>query len=155
MWNSLPNELRRVEDFGEFRRLVRTWGCSSCKCHMCKSVEVPSLFFSFFLVQLCYCPSFAFYFFLFCLFIFSLHVQLLFSTFVLTFCPTWQILIAIILFYISSFSGIPEVNSPLFTCVLLCPPFVFVLRHSVLPNDGMGAFSPFGARGYPDPCTSV
>ena len=37
VWNSLPNELRKVEDFGEFRRLVHTWGGSSCKCSMCKS----------------------------------------------------------------------------------------------------------------------
>ena len=37
LWNSLPNELRKVEDFGEFRRLVHTWGGSSCKCSMCKS----------------------------------------------------------------------------------------------------------------------
>ena len=36
-------------------------------------------------------------------------------------------------------------NSPFFTCVLLCPPFVFVLRHSVLPYEGMGAF--FADRG--------
>ena len=34
--NSLPNELRKVEDFGEFRRLVHTSGGSSCKCSMCK-----------------------------------------------------------------------------------------------------------------------
>ena len=37
VWNSFPNELRKVEDFGEFRRLVHTWGDSSCKCSMCKS----------------------------------------------------------------------------------------------------------------------
>ena len=37
VWNSLPNELRKVEDFGEFRRLVHTWGGSSCKCSMCKT----------------------------------------------------------------------------------------------------------------------
>ena len=36
VWNSLPNELRKVEDFGEFRRLVHTLGGSSCKCSMCK-----------------------------------------------------------------------------------------------------------------------
>ena len=36
VWNSLPNELRKVEDFGELRRLVHTWGGSSCKCSMCK-----------------------------------------------------------------------------------------------------------------------
>ena len=36
VWNSLPNELRKVEDFGEFRRLVHTWSGSSCKCSMCK-----------------------------------------------------------------------------------------------------------------------
>ena len=37
VWNRLPNELRKVEDFGEFRRLVHTRGGSSCKCSMCKS----------------------------------------------------------------------------------------------------------------------
>ena len=37
VWNSLPNELRKVEDFGEFGRLVHTWGGSSCKCSKCKS----------------------------------------------------------------------------------------------------------------------
>ena len=37
VWNSLPNELRKVEDFGEFRRLVHTLGGSSCRCSMCKS----------------------------------------------------------------------------------------------------------------------
>ena len=26
VWNSLPNELRKVEDFRDFRRLVDTWG---------------------------------------------------------------------------------------------------------------------------------
>ena len=36
VWNSLPNELRKVKDFGEFRRLVHTWGGSSYKCSMCK-----------------------------------------------------------------------------------------------------------------------
>ena len=34
--NSLPNDLRKVDDFKEFRRLVNTWS-SSCKCSMCKS----------------------------------------------------------------------------------------------------------------------
>ena len=36
VWNSLPNELRKVEDFGEFRRLVHTWCGPSCKCSMCQ-----------------------------------------------------------------------------------------------------------------------
>ena len=37
VWNSLPNELRKIEDFGEFRRLVHTWSDSLCNCSMCKS----------------------------------------------------------------------------------------------------------------------
>ena len=37
VWNSLPNELRKVEDFSEFRRLVHTWSGPACKCFMCKS----------------------------------------------------------------------------------------------------------------------
>ena len=36
VWNSLPNDLRKVEDFKGFRRLVSTWSGSSCKCSMCK-----------------------------------------------------------------------------------------------------------------------
>ena len=37
VWNSLLNELRKVEDFREFRRLVDTWSGSACKFSMCKS----------------------------------------------------------------------------------------------------------------------
>ena len=37
VWNSLTNDLRKVEDFKEFKRLVNTWSGSSCKCSMCKS----------------------------------------------------------------------------------------------------------------------
>ena len=35
--NSLPNKLRKVEDFSEFRRLAHTWSGPACKCFMCKS----------------------------------------------------------------------------------------------------------------------
>ena len=57
VWNSLPNELRKVKDFGEFRRLVHTWGGSSCKCSMCKfslknSFSFPLCSFSFVLLLL-------------------------------------------------------------------------------------------------------
>ena len=37
VWNSLPNELRKVEDFTEFKRLVHTWSGPACKCFMCNS----------------------------------------------------------------------------------------------------------------------
>ena len=37
VWNSLPNELRKVEDFREFMRLVDTCGGAACKCSLCKS----------------------------------------------------------------------------------------------------------------------
>ena len=35
VWN--PNEVRKVEDFREFRRLADPWSGSACKCSMCKS----------------------------------------------------------------------------------------------------------------------
>jgi len=31
VWNSLPNELRQVENYKEFRRLVQTWTGPTCK----------------------------------------------------------------------------------------------------------------------------
>ena len=37
VWNSLLNDLHKVEDFKEFKRLVNTWSGSSCKCSMWKS----------------------------------------------------------------------------------------------------------------------
>ena len=37
VWNRLPHELRKGEDFSEFRRLVQTWSGPACKCFMCKS----------------------------------------------------------------------------------------------------------------------
>ena len=66
VWNSLPNELRKVEDFGEFRRLVHTCGGSSYKCSMCKfskkkknSFSFPFCSFSFVLLLLfCFSCSF-------------------------------------------------------------------------------------------------
>ena len=36
VWNSVPNELCQVDDFGEFRRLVHTWIGTACKCSMCR-----------------------------------------------------------------------------------------------------------------------
>ena len=37
VWHSFLYDLRKVENFKEFRRLVNTWSGSSCKCSMCKS----------------------------------------------------------------------------------------------------------------------
>ena len=37
VWNSLPNNLRKVDDFKEFGRLTSTWSGPSCKCSMCKT----------------------------------------------------------------------------------------------------------------------
>ena len=44
VWNSLPNELRMVEDFTEFKRLVHTWSGPACKC-LCVKVDLFSVFF--------------------------------------------------------------------------------------------------------------
>ena len=35
VWNSLPNEMRKTENFKEFKRLARTWTGPGCKCSMC------------------------------------------------------------------------------------------------------------------------
>lgn len=36
VWNSLPSDIRRVENFKEFGRLVGTWTGPKCKCSMCR-----------------------------------------------------------------------------------------------------------------------
>lgn len=33
VWNSLPNDIRRVENFKEFGRLISTWTDAKCKCN--------------------------------------------------------------------------------------------------------------------------
>ena len=37
VWNSLPNDMRKVENFKEFKRLIRTWTGPGCKCSICQS----------------------------------------------------------------------------------------------------------------------
>ena len=37
VWNSLPNEMRKAENFKEFKRLIRTWTGPECKCSMCQT----------------------------------------------------------------------------------------------------------------------
>ena len=37
VWNSLPNDIRKVENFKEFKRLIRTWTGPGCKCSICQS----------------------------------------------------------------------------------------------------------------------
>ena len=36
VWNSLPNELRRCDNFREFRRLLRCWNSPVCGCSACR-----------------------------------------------------------------------------------------------------------------------
>ena len=36
LWNSLPNYIRATGEFGEFVRLIRTWGGTQCKCSLCR-----------------------------------------------------------------------------------------------------------------------
>ena len=36
VWNSLPNDMRKVSEFAEFRRQIRTWTGPSCKCAICR-----------------------------------------------------------------------------------------------------------------------
>ena len=36
VWNSLPNDMRKVTEFAEFRRQIRTWTGPSCRCAICR-----------------------------------------------------------------------------------------------------------------------
>ena len=36
IWNSLPNEMRKTVNYGEFRRLIRNWDGPSCNCSICR-----------------------------------------------------------------------------------------------------------------------
>ena len=36
IWNSLPNEMRKIVNYGEFRRLIRNWDGPSCNCSICR-----------------------------------------------------------------------------------------------------------------------
>ena len=38
VWNSLPNEARRAENFCEFKRLINTWADPICACSICKAL---------------------------------------------------------------------------------------------------------------------
>ena len=69
MWNSLPYELRKAEDFGEFTRRVHAWGGFSCECSMSKfNLKKLFLVFRFLLFHLCFCFCFASVAFLFVLY---------------------------------------------------------------------------------------
>ncbi|KAH3878871.1 hypothetical protein DPMN_002772 [Dreissena polymorpha] len=36
VWNSLPEDIRTVDKYKDFVRLIRTWTDSKCKCAMCE-----------------------------------------------------------------------------------------------------------------------
>ena len=36
VWNSLPNDIRKVTEFAEFRRQIRTWTGPSCRSAICR-----------------------------------------------------------------------------------------------------------------------
>ena len=38
VWNSLPNELRTSENYGQFRGLIRRWDGPLCRCSVCKQI---------------------------------------------------------------------------------------------------------------------
>ena len=39
VWTSLPNDMRKVTEFAEFRRLIRTWTGPNCRCAICRGSE--------------------------------------------------------------------------------------------------------------------
>ena len=41
LWNSLPNEIRTVDNFSVFKELMKTWNGPSCRCTIC-NYHVPS-----------------------------------------------------------------------------------------------------------------
>lgn len=36
IWNSLPNEIRIIENFSTFKRLIKNWSGPLCRCSICK-----------------------------------------------------------------------------------------------------------------------
>ena len=37
VWNSLPPDIRKCDNYKDFQRLVRTWSGPGCKCSMCRT----------------------------------------------------------------------------------------------------------------------
>ena len=35
LWNSLPNDFRKVENFSIFKELMKTWNGKTCRCNIC------------------------------------------------------------------------------------------------------------------------
>ena len=36
LWNNLPVSLKSSPDINDFKKLIKTWACPSCKCNYCK-----------------------------------------------------------------------------------------------------------------------
>ena len=36
LWNSLPEEARKITSFNNFKNFIKTWNGASCKCSLCK-----------------------------------------------------------------------------------------------------------------------
>ena len=36
LWNSLPEEARKITSFNHFKQFIKTWNGASCKCSLCK-----------------------------------------------------------------------------------------------------------------------
>jgi hypothetical protein len=36
IWNSLPNNIRKAESYGSFRRLLQRWDGQLCSCRLCE-----------------------------------------------------------------------------------------------------------------------
>ena len=37
VWNSLPLDIRKAENFGQFKKLINSWTGPSCRCNFCLS----------------------------------------------------------------------------------------------------------------------
>ena len=36
LWNSFPDEFRRVNNFGQFKSLIANWNGEDCRCNLCR-----------------------------------------------------------------------------------------------------------------------
>ena len=41
IWNSLPLEIRRAENYNTFKKLVKAWSGLSCRCNYCNTAQEP------------------------------------------------------------------------------------------------------------------
>ena len=36
LWNDLPDDLRKIDNFNQFKNILQSWNGNACKCNTCK-----------------------------------------------------------------------------------------------------------------------